>query len=262
MWDHFREMVAVARLQPELARVMPSIHDRRDLLRRMREITANVPCPHNESHILQFIVELLKLPPDTQGVVVEAGCFRGGSTAKLSIAASHSGRDLVIFDSFQGLPANDEVHERSILGHSIEGWFVEGEFAGRLDEVQRNVARYGDGDRCRYVPGWFEDTMPSFNEPIAAAYLDVDLASSTRTCLKHLYPRLAPGGFFLSQDGDFPLVIDAISDRDFWESEVGYPIPQMSGLGTSKMVMVRKPVEAGSVAVPSRRRHEPTAVSH
>ena len=158
MWEHLREMVAVARLQPELARVMPSIHGRRELLRRMREITANVSCPHNESHILRFIVELLKLS-QTDGVVVEAGCFRGGSTAKLSIAASGAERDLVVFDSFQGLPANEELHEKSILGHSIEGWFVEGEFAGRLDEVRSNVRRYRVYERCRFVAGWFEDTM-------------------------------------------------------------------------------------------------------
>ncbi len=183
----------------------------------MREITANVPCPHNESHVLRFIVELLKLSQATEGVVVEAGCFRGGSTAKLSIAASVARRDLVVFDSFQGLPANDEHHEKSILGHSIEGWFVEGEFAGRLDEVRDNVRRYGVYERCRFIAGWFEDTMPAFNVPVAAAYLDVDLASSTRTCLKHLYPHLAPGGFLLSQDGDFPLVIDALRDDEFWE---------------------------------------------
>jgi O-methyltransferase len=254
-------MVAVGRLQPELARVMPSAQQRRELLRRMRGITANVPCPHNESHVLQFIVELLKLPPETEGVVIEAGCFRGGSTAKLSIAASRAGRDLVVFDSFQGLPANNEQHDKSILGHSIDGWFSQGEFAGRLDEVRGNVRRFGHPELCRFVPGWFEDTMSTFNEPIAAAYIDVDLASSTRTCLKQLYPLLSPGGFLLSQDGDFPLVIDVLKDHRFWESEVGSSMPPMTGVGTSKMVMIRKPADAGPSRADQPRRG-PAAAPH
>ena len=237
------EMVEVARLQAELAQLFPDSAARKSLLERIRRVRENVECPHNESHVLSFIVELFRLR-QVEGVIVEAGCYKGGSTAKVSMAASILGRELVVFDSFQGLPRNAEPHDSSLLGHSIKGWFDEGKFSGALDEVRSNVARYGDIRPCRFIKGWFDDTMPQFDEPICAAYLDVDLASSTRTCLKYLYPRLSPGGVLMSQDGDFPLVVDVFKDRDFWEHEVGEPMPVVEGLGQKKVLKIVKPAEA------------------
>ena len=237
-------MADVARLQVAFARALPDAAQRRHLLARMRQITENVACPHNESHVLSFMIELLKQPADTEGVIVEAGCFKGGSTAKFSLAASLVGRRLVVFDSFEGLPPNREPHTTSILGHSISGWFEEGSFAGRIDEVRANIERFGAIDVCEFVPGWFDDTMPGLDLRVCAAYIDVDLASSTRTCLKFLYPLLAPGGILMSQDGDFPLVIDTMKDQKFWTDEVGWPMPPMTGLGTRKIVTITKPQDA------------------
>ncbi len=242
------EMVDVARLQAELADVVPAAADRKRLLEQIRRVRANVECPHNESHVLSFIVELFRLPRDLEGVVVEAGCYKGGSTAKLSLVASMLGRELVVFDSFEGLPPNDEPHDSSLLGHSIRGWFDPGKFAGALEEVRHNVETYGDIRLVRFVKGWFDDTMPGFDEPVAAAYLDVDLASSTRICLRHLYPRIVPGGVLMSQDGDFPLVLDVFRDREFWENEVGEPMPVIEGLGTKKILKIVKPAEVASLA--------------
>ena len=239
--DRFTETVAAARLHAELAQAFPASAERNALLARMRRVNAHVQCPHNESHVLSFVVPLFKLPPAVEGVIVEAGCFRGGSTAKFSMVASILGRDLVVFDSFEGLPPNTEPHGTSILGHSIKGWFEEGKFRGGLDEVRSNVETYGDIKPVRFIKGWFEETMPTFQEKICAVYIDVDLASSTRTCIKYLYPRLSPNGILVSQDGDFPLVIEVFKDRLFWENEVGCAMPTISGLGTKKMLTIVKP---------------------
>ena len=38
------------------------------------------------------------------GVVVECGCFMGGSTANLSLVCGIVGRGLIVYDSFEGLP--------------------------------------------------------------------------------------------------------------------------------------------------------------
>ena len=40
-----------------------------------------------------------------EGVVVECGCFLGGSTANLSLVCEVVGRELIVYDSFEGLPA-------------------------------------------------------------------------------------------------------------------------------------------------------------
>jgi O-methyltransferase len=243
------EMVDVARLQSELAEVLPASGDRKRLLEQIRRVRANVECPHNESHVLSFIVELFRLDPALEGAIVEAGCYKGGSTAKLSLVASMLGRELVVFDSFEGLPPNEEPHDSSLLGHSIKGWFDPGKFAGALEEVRHNVETYGDIRPVRFVKGWFDETMPGFDQPIAAAYLDVDLAASTRTCLKYLYPRIVPGGVLMSQDGDFPLVVDVFSDARFWDEGVGHPMPEMDGLGTRKMIKIVKPRVASAASV-------------
>jgi len=245
MFRFFRETLPElfrnVELQRRLAGLMPSTAERQKLLRRFREVSKNVSCPHNESHILSFVVELLSLPDKLPGCIVEAGAYKGGSTAKISLVAEKLKRTFYVFDSFEGLPANDEQHDTSILGHSVEGWFRQGAFRGELEEVRTNVQKYGAIEPCHFVRGWFDATMPGFNEDIAAAYLDVDLASSTRTCLKYLYRRIVPGGVLISQDGDFPLVIEVFKDAKFWYDEVGCERPFVEGLGKRKMLKVVKP---------------------
>jgi O-methyltransferase len=114
----------------------------RVLLRRFREISCHVESPHNGSHVLAFAVACCQRR-DLPGVLVEAGCFKGSSTAKFSLVAELIGKKLVVFDSFQGLPRNAEPHERTINGQSIAGWFDGGNFRGTLDEVRENIARMG-----------------------------------------------------------------------------------------------------------------------
>ena len=67
--------------------------------------------------------------------------------------------------------------------------------------------------------------------------------SSTATCIKYLYPLLEPGGVLVSQDGDFPLVIELLDSDVFWKEEVGCEKPVIEGLGTDKMLKIIKPVK-------------------
>ena len=53
---------------------------------------------------LAMAVKLFEIPPEVEGVVVECGCFMGGSTANLSLACEITGRRLIVYDSFEGLP--------------------------------------------------------------------------------------------------------------------------------------------------------------
>jgi O-methyltransferase len=228
------------RLQKKIAGIFPSYKQQKEWIEKLRRIDKNVETAHNPSHILQFLSAIFELQSSVKGCIVEAGAYKGGGTAKISLAARYAGRDLYVFDSFRGLPENEEEHTKSVLGHSIEGWFKPGNFQGSLEEVKQNVTMYGDIGVCNFIPGWFEDTMPSFSQPVALAYLDVDLASSTRTCLKYLYPLITPGGAIYSQDGDFPLVIDVFKDEKFWKEEVGcITIPEIKGLG-KKITIIQK----------------------
>jgi O-methyltransferase len=201
-------------------------------------VSFSIESPHTQDEIISFIRTMLTLPAQSRGVVVEAGCFKGSSTAKFSMAAKLAGRTLVVFDSFEGIPENDEAHERNIFGE--DATFKKGDYCGSIETVRRNVARYGEVNSCRFIKGWFDETLSDFREPIAAIYLDVDLASSTRTCISYLYPLLEKGGSLYSQDGHLPLVIDVFEDDDFWRGKVGCRKPDVQGLGGSRLIRVVK----------------------
>lgn len=208
------------------------------IVRQLYVISANVESPHLQEEILAFIRAILSLPGRIEGVIVEAGCYKGGSTAKFSLAADIMNRELVVFDSFQGIPDNSEPHNKTILGGKAH--FRKGAYCGTVDEVKANVERFGRIAHCRFVEGWLENTLPTFKKRVAAVYIDVDLASSTRTCLKYLYPLLERGGVLFSQDGHLPLVIEVFEDDDFWLNEVGCEKPHISGLGEKKLISIKK----------------------
>jgi O-methyltransferase len=208
------------------------------LVRRFADVHEHVQCAHTHEEMGRIVRAIFAVPDDRPGCIVEAGCFKGGSTAKLSIVAAEVGRRLVVFDSFEGIPENDEPHDTTIFGDTAR--FAKGSYAGRLSEVSDNVDRWGELAVCEMVPGWFSDTMPKFRDPIAIGFIDVDLASSTRTCLELLYPRLIPGGVLFSHDGHLPLCIDVLRDQAMWEA-IGGPRPVMTGLGTDKLVAIQKP---------------------
>ena len=236
-----RESLDIAILQSQIARLLPAGNNAPDIFRRLNHISRQIRCAHNPSHALAFILDMLSAPRNEPGCFVEAGCFKGGSTAKFSVIAKMLNRELVIFDSFEGLPDNREAHVQSLQGHSIEGWFAGGAFYGSLDEVKKNISDYGEISVCHFIKGYFDETMPHFTRPVLSGFLDVDLASSTKSCLKYLFPLLVKGGVLCSQDGDFPLVREVFSDAAFWRDEVGVtPPPPIIGLG-KKITRIRKP---------------------
>ena len=148
----------------------------------------------------------------------------------------------VLAASLEGMPSNAEPHVRDIFGRPLGGGrgFQQGDYSGTLPEVKRNVRRFGHIEVCRFMKGWFKDTMPRFKEPCAAIYLDVDLVASTRTCVKHLWPLLSIGGCLFSHDGHLPLVVDLFNDDRFWATEVGCKKPQIDGLGQRKLITIIK----------------------
>ena len=139
------------------------MRQRLELGLRMRRAARSIPTASTYLEHLYMAEAIMSVPRTVTGVAVEAGCFMGGSTASLSLACEQAGRELVVFDSFAGLPEPDEVdaqHDVTFTGQTHS--YSKGAFSGRLDQVQANVRQYGAIDRCRFVPGYFEQTLPSF----------------------------------------------------------------------------------------------------
>ena len=215
------------------------------LARRLAAAHDHIDCAHTHAEMASILRAIFALPPGVPGAIVEAGCYKGGSTAKLSIAAEMTGRRLVAFDSFEGLPENEEEHGITMFGEVPN--FSKGRYGGTLEEVAANVRRFGEPGCCEFIRGLFDETMSSFSRPVAVAFIDVDLQSSTKTCLRYLYPLLAPGGSIFSHDGHLPLCAGVIGDERFWTDEVGWPMPVLDGLGTAKLVRITKPAGAAPV---------------
>ena len=212
----------------------------KELRNRYLRADLGIYCAHTCAEILSITNAILDTSAQINGVVVEAGCFKGGSTAKLSIAAKLAGRKLVVFDSFAGLP-DPNSDERIDFDVCQDGTFHVGQFEGTLDEVRDNVKRYGEISGCEFRKGWFSDTMPSFADSVAVAFVDVDLSDSVRTCLKYLYPLVVPGGVIFSHDGHVPTCVAVMQDRIFWKDEVGVEAPLIPGLGKEKFLRIKKP---------------------
>ena len=165
------------------------------------KISYFVDCPHMEGEMIEVMLQIFSVPKEKSGVVLEAGAFKGGSTAKISLAEKIAGRKFLVFDSFEGIPEHEEKHGKNVFGG--DAYFPKGSYFGSLEEVKKNVEKFGDIKSCEFIKGFFDKTMPGFQKPVAVGYLDVDLASSTKTCLKYLYPVLVKGGAFLAKTAIF-----------------------------------------------------------
>ncbi|MBN1622146.1 MAG: class I SAM-dependent methyltransferase [Endomicrobiales bacterium] len=217
-----------------------SFSNKLSLVRKFDVITDNIECAHSHHEIIELISELFLLPKDIKGCIAEAGSFKGGGTAKLSIVAKMLNRKLFVFDSFEGIPKHNEFATKNLYIKQ-DAFFTPGSFEGTLDEVKNNVSNYGVIDNCEFIKGWFENTLPGFSESIVVLSIDVDLASSTKTCLKHLYPLLVPNGILYSHDIGFDNVAEIFGNDDFWIKEVGCPKPKIKGLKKEHTAIFRKP---------------------
>jgi hypothetical protein len=172
---------------------------------------------------------ILEIPPDVEGVLVEAGCWKGGTTANLSLVADIVGRDLIVYDSFEGLPA-------PAAGDRWASPLGKGAFRGELDEVRANVAAHGAIDRCVFRKGWFSETMGQHTEPVVAAFVDVDHQASMHQCLLGLWPHLWDRGYFFVDEYvrlDYCALF--FSER-YWRTYFDRPPPGLMGAGTGVAV--------------------------
>ena len=102
---------------------------------------------------LAMAIKLLETSPEVEGVVVECGCFRGGSTANLSLICEVVDRRLIAYDSFEGLPEPSEgdIYATEITAGAFRGRAGDGprqRLAGSARSSAASSARAGSRTRC------------------------------------------------------------------------------------------------------------------
>lgn len=208
--------------------------DRSELLKRFAAIHKNIHCTHSPSQFILMAQYLLNL--EVEGPIIECGCYKGGSSAKLSHVAKILGKELIICDSFQGLPAPENQEEATLQGQEREAFkFEKGEYCGTLEEVKRNIETYGCIDVCRFVEGFYSDSLPTLDVAPSFVFIDVDLVSSARDCLKNLWPKTKEDGLWFTHEAGFPEYIEGIFSNAWWQETLAEspPIPFGAGSGMS-----------------------------
>jgi hypothetical protein len=194
-------------------------------------ITSQVPTATSWLHHVVLAEAILNISPKIRGDVIECGCWKGGSTASLSLVCELVGRKLVICDSFQGLPRDDSgiVHRYPHLG--VYGYYREGMYSSTLEEVKHNIEHFGNLSVCQFVPGFFSESLKVLSKPIVFAFLDVDLASSMKDCIKHIWPLIVDGGMIYTDDSCDMEVVKVWFNEAWWKSEIGATAPGYVGSG-------------------------------
>jgi macrocin-O-methyltransferase TylF-like protien len=206
------------------------VEQKLDLLWRFARNTQNEEASTTLGEHVALAKAVLSVPVGLSGAVAEFGCFRGMSTASLSLVCKLVNRRLIVFDSFEGLP---EVRERVFDFKGNEVRYATGAFAGSLEQVQHNVERLGDLSVCEFVRGFFSETLPSRppEEKYVLIFEDADLPSSVRDVLKLAWPRLQDGCNFFSQEARDRDVIEIFFDHPWWMSTLRERAPGIVGSG-------------------------------
>lgn len=154
------------------------------------------------------------------GDFAEAGVWKGGATALMSLVSSKFGnkpRMIHAFDSFIGLPEPIGEKDFDVRYLNMEETFKisKEESKGNLRPINALCAeketfrkllvdKIGHPtDKLMIYEGWFQDTIPKAIdkiEELAILRLDGDLYDSYRISLEYLYPKVKTGGFVIIDD--------------------------------------------------------------
>ena len=224
------------------ARSASQLRQRSEIARRFRLIHRDMQCAHSEHELLFIANELLRIPADIEGDIIECGVYKGGSTCKLSVVAKLVGRRVLACDSFQGLPKPSDFDAVHVHCSGVEEFYNKGDYLGSLHEVRANLSRFGEPSAVDLIPGWFHESLPLLHHrKFVCIFLDVDLYESILCCLENLWPGLQPDCKLFVHEAHHELTVRAFADEVFWATKFGHPplpfIGARTGLGPTMPCM-------------------------
>ncbi len=142
------------------------------------------------------------------GDFVECGVWRGGASFLIADLLRQAGvrdRKVWLFDSFEGLPAPDEIDGPAAMAYAknTDSLRYFDNCRASLEEVQQAAMALELGSYTKFIKGWFDQTLPARRDqlgPIALLRIDCDWYSSVRCCLESLYDQVVDGGFVIIDD--------------------------------------------------------------
>jgi O-methyltransferase len=121
------------------------------------------------------------------GCFVELGVYQGGTAFQLAMIAGFQNRDLILFDTFKGIPEESEH----------DNYHKTGDF----NDTSLEAVKAAIPGAIFYV-GVFPATMPDPwpHGRIAFAHIDCDQYESTKAAIDCFWPLMARGGVMLFDD--------------------------------------------------------------
>ncbi|MEK9809998.1 MAG: TylF/MycF/NovP-related O-methyltransferase, partial [Candidatus Nanopelagicales bacterium] len=195
------------------------------LFRAMLRIDWNVLHGHSPSEIAHVFRGVAERRAEPGEAVVEAGCWRGGSSAKFSLLCQFLGYELHIYDSFEGvgdLTEEDRAKE----------WDYEGQYSAPESTLRENLERFGAPSVCHIHKGWFSETLAAGQCPerVRVAYIDCDIAKGTHDALRGISSHLTSDAVVFTQDFHIEPIRRLVFNERIWP-ELGLAPPRLESLG-------------------------------
>lgn len=176
--------------------------------------------------------KILDLEINNANYIVECGCFKGASSVALSIFSKIVDRKLIIYDSFQGLPFdNDKVEKRNYPHLKLTGKYTKGMYLATKKEVENNLTFFGERENVILREGFFNESLKNHSEKIDLLFLDVDLVESTKDCLKYLWHHLLNNSYVFTDDACDIDVVSLWFDNKWWRDNLNCEAPGYIGSG-------------------------------
>lgn len=190
--------------------------DKKTLIEKFKIIDKNLQIGTPWLSTVVMAIEILNIPRKVKGDIIECGAWKGASTARLSLVAKLVKRRLIVADSFEGLPEDENVvHQYPHVG--VYGYYEKGMYSAGLEEVKQNISKFGDISVCDFLVGFFDKSLKKLKSPLVFAFFDVDLASSMRDCLKYVWPKMTDNSFIYTDDSCDMEIVKVWFDQEFWK---------------------------------------------
>jgi len=150
--------------------------------------------------------ELYKMSVELPGAIVECGVFKGNSLCRFAmfreLFGNRTAKKIIGFDVFGKFPQTRFEDDKK----SRKKFIVEAGLEGISKEQLLQVLKHKNADTLvELVKGDITKTVPSYVKAhpelrISLLNIDVDIYEPAVIILKHLYPKIVPGGIILLDD--------------------------------------------------------------
>lgn len=127
--------------------------------------------------------------------VAEVGVYKGGTAKLLHDEIKNSNSTLYLFDTFEGLPYDNE--------HDLH---KKGQFSDTSLEAVSEYLNVKDNTNIIITKGVFPDSYPKDRECLSFdfVHLDVDMHEAYEKSLEFFYPKMNKNGIIVCDDYNFP----------------------------------------------------------